>query len=134
MVSNIDTAKRAFVTLLKSIAVIYGLVAGLTRESTDVQVRAAYKKVSRTRSPWVRTKHLPAQGSTWSHLVLGFELSGVPVTGHHFLCFSVQNSASPFRKFIGFLNLGLLPPSPLESCQNKFRLSWDRDPILLDYL
>ena len=46
-----------------------------------------YKKVSRTRSPWVRTKHLPAQGSTWSHLVLGFELSGVPVTCHHLLFF-----------------------------------------------
>ena len=51
MVSNIDTAKRAFVTLLKSIAVIYGLVAGLTRESTDIQVRAAYKKVSRKAHP-----------------------------------------------------------------------------------
>ena len=51
MVSNIDTAKRAFVTRLKSIAVIYGLVAGLTRESTDVQVRAAYKKVSRKAHP-----------------------------------------------------------------------------------
>ena len=38
-------------TLLKSIAVIYGLVAGLTRESTDVQVRAAYKKVSRKAHP-----------------------------------------------------------------------------------
>ena len=72
MVSNIDIAKRAFVRLLKSIAVIYGLVAGLTRESTDVQVRAAYKKVSRTRSPWVRTKHLPAQGSTVVALGFGF--------------------------------------------------------------
>ena len=51
MVSNIDTAKRALVTLLKSIAVIYGLVAGLTRESTDVQVRAAYKNVSRKAHP-----------------------------------------------------------------------------------
>ena len=47
MVSNIDTAKRALVTLVKAIAVIYGLAAGLTRGSTDVQVRAAFRKVSR---------------------------------------------------------------------------------------
>ena len=51
MVSSIDTAKRALVTLLKSIAVFYGIVLGLTRESTDVQVRAAFKKVSRKARP-----------------------------------------------------------------------------------
>ena len=51
MVNNIDTAKRALVTLIKAIAVIYGLAAGLTRESTDVQVRAAFKKVSRKAHP-----------------------------------------------------------------------------------
>ena len=46
MVSNIDTAKRALVTLVKAIAVIYGLAAGLTRESTDVQVRAGGPPIS----------------------------------------------------------------------------------------
>ena len=51
MVSNIDTAKRALVTLVKATAVIYGLAAGLTRESTDVQVRAAFRKVSRKAHP-----------------------------------------------------------------------------------
>ena len=97
MVSNIEIAKRAFVTLLKSIAVIYGLVAGLTRESTDVQVRAAYKKVSRKAHPdkggaEEHMKALNAARGTW-HLVWGFELSGGPVTGHHSCFRLVQNSA-----------------------------------------
>ena len=35
------------VTFLKSLAVIYSVVLGLTRESTDTQVKAAYKQVSR---------------------------------------------------------------------------------------
>ena len=60
MASNIDTAKRALVTLIKAIAVIYGLAAGLTRESTDVQVRSAFKKVSR--------KAHPDQGGTTEHM------------------------------------------------------------------
>jgi curved DNA-binding protein CbpA len=47
MVSAVDTAKRVLVTLLKSLAGIYGVVLALTRESTDVQLKAAYKKVSR---------------------------------------------------------------------------------------
>jgi hypothetical protein len=51
MVSRIETAKRMFVTLLKSLAVIYSVVLGLTRESTDTQVKAAYKKVSRRAHP-----------------------------------------------------------------------------------
>ena len=46
--------------------------------------KVSHRHVVRTRSPWVRTKHLPAQGSTWLHLVLGFEVSGGPPTGHHF--------------------------------------------------
>jgi hypothetical protein len=37
MVSAVDTAKRVFVTLLKSLAGIYGVVLALTRESTHVQ-------------------------------------------------------------------------------------------------
>ena len=45
MVSSVDIAIRMFVTLLKSIAGIYSVVLGLTRESTDTQVKAAYKKV-----------------------------------------------------------------------------------------
>ena len=47
MVSAMDKAKLVLVTLLKSLAGIYGVVLGLTRESTEVEVRAAYKKVSR---------------------------------------------------------------------------------------
>ena len=115
MVSDIDTAKRAFVTLLKSIAVIYGLVAGLTRESTDIQVRAAYKKVSR--KAHADKGGAEEQGRTW---FWGLSCQVYPLPATIFLICSVQNSASPFRKFIGFLKLGFFPPSPLESCQNKF--------------
>ena len=59
MVSDIDTAKRALVTLLKSLAGIYHLVVGLTRDSTDTQACTAYKKVSR--------KTDPAHGGTDEH-------------------------------------------------------------------
>ena len=45
MFSAIDKAKRALVTLLKSLAGIYGVAVGLTRESTQVEVKAAYNKV-----------------------------------------------------------------------------------------
>ena len=75
MVSNIDTAKRALVTLLKSLAVIYGLAYGLTRESADVQVwqgndlrpsapfkSGAYQHKVAPGSPW-------ALASTRAHLV-----------------------------------------------------------------
>ena len=51
MVSNIDTAKRALVTLLKSLAGIYCVVVVLTRQSTDVEVNAAFKKVARKAHP-----------------------------------------------------------------------------------
>ena len=40
MVSNVATAKRALVTLLKSLAAIYGVVVGITRESTDKELVA----------------------------------------------------------------------------------------------
>ena len=74
MVSNIDTARRALVTLLESLAVVYGVVTVLTRESTDVQVRSNYTKVSRKPSA---AEHTLA--SMMSHLVafgLGLGLSG----------------------------------------------------------
>ena len=51
MVSSVDIAKRMLVTLLKSLAGIYSVVLGLTRESTDTQVKAAYKQVSRRAHP-----------------------------------------------------------------------------------
>ena len=51
MVSNIDTARRALVTLLKSLAGFYCVVVFLTRQSTDVEVSAAFKKVARKAHP-----------------------------------------------------------------------------------
>ena len=61
MVSNLETAKRVLVTLLKSLAGIYSVVLGLTRESTNTQVKAAYKKVS--------LKAHPDQGIPNYHLI-----------------------------------------------------------------
>ena len=61
MVSNIDTAKRALVTLLKSLAGIYCVVVVLTRQSTDVEVSAAFKKVARKAHP----DRGGAQASAW---------------------------------------------------------------------
>ena len=51
MVSNKDTVRRALVTLLKSLAGIYCVVVILTRQSTDVEVSAAFKKVARKAHP-----------------------------------------------------------------------------------
>ena len=39
MVSLVDTAKRALVTLLKSLAAIYSVTVALTRDSADTEVR-----------------------------------------------------------------------------------------------
>ena len=41
-----DLAKRALVTLLKSLATAYGLVLSISRDSADKDVRTAYRKVS----------------------------------------------------------------------------------------
>ena len=46
MVSNLETAKRVLVTLLKSLAGIYSVVLGLTRGFTNTLVKAGYTKVS----------------------------------------------------------------------------------------
>ena len=51
MVSHVDRAKRALVTLLNRLAVLYKLVLGVTRDSTDTEVRGAYKKLSRRCHP-----------------------------------------------------------------------------------
>lgn len=51
MVSSVDTAKRTLVTLLKSLAALYCVAVLLTRESSDIDVRAAYKRVARKAHP-----------------------------------------------------------------------------------
>ena len=51
MASAIDLAKRALVTLLKTLAAAYGTVLTLTRDSPDATVRSAYRKVSRKAHP-----------------------------------------------------------------------------------
>ena len=51
MVSALDLAKRALVKLLKSLALIYKVVLTLERDSTDAQVRTAFRKVSAKTHP-----------------------------------------------------------------------------------
>ena len=51
MVSAIDRAKRLLVNLLKTLAATYGVVLQLSRDSSDVDVRKAFKKVSRKAHP-----------------------------------------------------------------------------------
>ena len=47
MVSAIDLAKRALVTLLNKLASVYAVVLDITRESSDGDVHRAYRKLSK---------------------------------------------------------------------------------------
>ena len=51
MVSARDNCKRALVTLLKTLALLYGCCVEVTRDSTDAHVRKAYRTVSRKAHP-----------------------------------------------------------------------------------
>ena len=51
MPSEADTKKRAMVSLLKKLARKYKLQVTLVRESTDVQVMSAFRKVLRWAHP-----------------------------------------------------------------------------------
>ena len=51
MASYVDRAGRALVTLLNQLAVFYNLVLGVTRDSTDTDVRGALKKLSKKCHP-----------------------------------------------------------------------------------
>ncbi len=51
MVSAIDRAKRALVTLLRALATAHGLAFDLTRDSPDRAIRSTYRKVSRRTHP-----------------------------------------------------------------------------------
>ena len=51
MASALDRAKRIFVALLKTLAATYGVALSLNRESSDDDVRSAFKKVSRKVHP-----------------------------------------------------------------------------------
>jgi len=51
MVSASDRAKRVLVSLLRTLAATYGVVLQLSRDSSDVDVRSAFKKVSRKAHP-----------------------------------------------------------------------------------
>ena len=51
MVSQAGRVKRALVSLLNQLAVLYNLVLGVTRDPSDTEVRGAYKKLSRRCHP-----------------------------------------------------------------------------------
>jgi hypothetical protein len=46
MVSAIDRCKRALITLIRNLAIAYGSTVAVDRESSDVVVKKAYKKLS----------------------------------------------------------------------------------------
>ena len=51
MVSLLDRTKRALVSLLKTLAAIYGIAVNVTRDSADKDVSSAYRRVSRKAHP-----------------------------------------------------------------------------------
>ena len=51
MVSAVDRAKRALVSVLRQLAALYSVVLDLTRESADSAIKTAYRKVSRKAHP-----------------------------------------------------------------------------------
>ena len=51
MVSELDRAKRALVTLIKSLAALYSVVVEVVRDSDDAVIRGAFRKVSRKVHP-----------------------------------------------------------------------------------
>ena len=51
MVSAIDLAKRALISLLKALGTAYGLAFAITRDAADKDVRTAYRKLSRKAHP-----------------------------------------------------------------------------------
>jgi len=52
MVSDKDGYKRALVTLLRTLAALYGCALGVTRESADAEARKAYQPTNQLRSFW----------------------------------------------------------------------------------
>ena len=51
MVSAVDRARRALVSVLRQLAALYAVVLDLARESADSAVKTAYRKVSRKAHP-----------------------------------------------------------------------------------
>ena len=46
MVSATDRCKRALISLIRNLAIVYGSAVSLDRESPDAVVKKAYKKLS----------------------------------------------------------------------------------------
>ena len=51
MVSAVEQAKRALVSLLKLLATAYKCVLDVTRDSSDQEVKSAYRKLSKRTHP-----------------------------------------------------------------------------------
>ena len=51
MVSATDKSKRALVTLIRSLALLYGCCVTVSRESLDADMRKAYRTVSKKVHP-----------------------------------------------------------------------------------
>ena len=62
MVSSLDRARRALISLLRELAALYKLVLDVTRDSNDKQVVSAYRKVSLTKGWTSQKKVLQLKG------------------------------------------------------------------------
>ena len=51
MVSAIDKSKRILVTLVRTLAAVYGIAVAVTRDSLDAGVRKAYRTISKKAHP-----------------------------------------------------------------------------------
>ena len=51
MVSVVDAAKRALVSLLLRLAALYSLTLGVKRDSPDAEVKSAFRRVSKKAHP-----------------------------------------------------------------------------------
>ena len=51
MASAVDLAKRALVSLLRALAIVYGISVEVSRDSDDAAVRRAFKSVCRKAHP-----------------------------------------------------------------------------------
>ena len=51
MVSVVDAAKRALVSLLLRLASLYSLTLGVKRDSPDTEVKSAFRRVSKKAYP-----------------------------------------------------------------------------------
>ena len=84
MPSDLDVAKRALVVLLRSLALAFGCKVAVTRDSSEAEVRRAFRSVARKVHPdkpggsEEESKKLNAAHDAWERLLKNREPAGRP--------------------------------------------------------